>query len=211
MMILGAKGHALEILDVLLNNNAEEKICFFDDYSSETDSKTIAGYPIIRNKEELADFFLSEKQFILGTGNPAVRKKLFQQGMDAGGEIASVISKTAYISSLNVTLGKGLNIMHNVIINPEVSIGDGTLINAGAAIHHQSSIGSFCEICPGAVITGNVQVGDNTFVGAGAIVLPGIKIGSNVKIGAGAVVTKDVEDNITVIGNPARNMSLPKS
>ncbi len=56
-----------------------------------------------------------------------------------------------------------------------------------------------------------MQVGDNSFIGAGAIVLPGIRIGSNVKVGAGSVVTKDVEDNITVVGNPGRNISLPKS
>jgi sugar O-acyltransferase (sialic acid O-acetyltransferase NeuD family) len=210
MIILGAKGHALEILDVLLNNDPGEKLCFFDDFSSETGSKIIAGYPIIRTRDELAEFFLSEKEFVIGTGNPAVRKKLFELGLNAGGDITSVISRTAYISSLNVTLGKGLNIMHGVIIQPEVVIGDGTLINAGVILHHQSSIGSFCEICPGAVITGNVQVGENSFIGAGAIVLPGIRIGSNVKVGAGAVVTKDVADNITVVGNPARNMNLPK-
>jgi sugar O-acyltransferase (sialic acid O-acetyltransferase NeuD family) len=211
MVILGAKGHALEILDILLNNDPSEKPCFFDDFSSETENNIIASYPIIRNQKKLANFFLSEKIFVLGTGNPAVRKKLFELGLDAGGEIISVISKTAYISPLNVTLGKGLNIMHGVIIQPEVFIGDGTLINAGAIIHHQSLIGSFCEICPGAVITGNVHLGDNSFIGAGVVVLPGIKIGSNVKIGAGAVVTKDVEDNITVVGNPARNINLTKS
>jgi len=211
MVILGAKGHALEILDVLLNNDPAEKLCFFDDFSAETNNKIIAAYPIIRTRGKLAEFFLSEKKFVLGTGNPTVRKKLFELGLDEGGEIISVISRTAYISSLNVTLGNGLNIMHGAIIQPEVTIGNGTLINAGAIIHHESKIGSFCEICPGAVITGNVQVGDNSFVGAGGIVLPGIRIGSNVKVGAGAVVTKNVEDNITVIGNPARIMALPKS
>jgi sugar O-acyltransferase (sialic acid O-acetyltransferase NeuD family) len=211
MIILGAKSHALEILDVLLNNNPGDSLCFFDDYSAEANNTIIAQYALIRTREKLTDLFLVDKRFALGTGNPAVRKKLFELAVNAGGEITSVISSTAYISSLNVTLGEGLNIMHGVIIHPEVSIGNGTLINAGANIHHQSLIGSFCEICPGAIITGNVHVGDNSLVGAGAIVLPGIKIGSNVKIGAGSVVTKDIEDNITVVGNPARNMSLPKS
>ena len=41
-------------------------------------------------------------------------------------------------------------------------------------------------------------------IGAGAIILPGIVIGENAIIGAGAVVTKDVLDNTTVVGNPAR-------
>ena len=41
-------------------------------------------------------------------------------------------------------------------------------------------------------------------VGANAVVLGGVHIGNNVKIGAGAVVTKDIPDNCTVVGNPAR-------
>ena len=36
------------------------------------------------------------------------------------------------------------------------------------------------------------------------VVIGGVRIGNNVNIGAGAVVTKDVPDNCTVIGNPAR-------
>lgn len=39
---------------------------------------------------------------------------------------------------------------------------------------------------------------------AGAIVIGGITIGNNVTIGAGSVVTKDIPDNMTVVGNPAR-------
>lgn len=46
--------------------------------------------------------------------------------------------------------------------------------------------------------------GSNVTVCAGAIVVGGVKIGDNVTIGAGAVVVKDVPDNCTVIGNPAR-------
>ena len=47
-------------------------------------------------------------------------------------------------------------------------------------------------------------LGDNVNVGANVVVIGGIRIGNNVNIGAGAVVTKDVPDNCTVIGNPAR-------
>lgn len=47
-------------------------------------------------------------------------------------------------------------------------------------------------------------LGDNVNVGANVVVIGGVRIGNNVNIGAGAVVTKDVPDNCTVIGNPAR-------
>lgn len=41
-------------------------------------------------------------------------------------------------------------------------------------------------------------------IGSGARVLGPIKIGNNVKIGASAVVLKDVKDNVTVVGIPAK-------
>ena len=38
-----------------------------------------------------------------------------------------------------------------------------------------------------------------------------VLIGDNVTIGAGAIVVKDIEDNATIVGNPARivNMNQP--
>lgn len=40
-------------------------------------------------------------------------------------------------------------------------------------------------------------------IGANATILPGIIIGEKAVVGAGAVVTRDVPDNIVVVGNPA--------
>lgn len=47
-------------------------------------------------------------------------------------------------------------------------------------------------------------IGNNVLIGTGAKILGPIRIGDNVKIGANAVVTKNVPDNCTVVGNPAR-------
>ena len=47
-------------------------------------------------------------------------------------------------------------------------------------------------------------IGDNCVIGAGACILGKIHIGDNVKIGANAVVTKDIPDNCTAVGVPAK-------
>ena len=47
-------------------------------------------------------------------------------------------------------------------------------------------------------------IGDNVFIGAGAKILGPIKIGNGAVIGANAVVTKNVPDNCTVVGVPAK-------
>lgn len=204
MVILGAKGHALEIMDILLYNNPAETFCFFDNISPVVENEFIRQKGVIASIEQLQEYFLHTPEFIIGVGNPSVRQKMATIAMNAGGKMLSAISKASYISKLNVNIGKGVNIMHGVTLHPEVSIGDGTLINCNAIVHHESKVGSFCEICPGAVITGNVIVGNAVFIGAGAILLPGVKIGNNAKIGAGAVVINDVAESITVVGTPAR-------
>ena len=47
-------------------------------------------------------------------------------------------------------------------------------------------------------------IGDNVYFGAGSKAFGPVKIGSNVKIGANAVVVKDIPDNSTAVGIPAK-------
>lgn len=49
-------------------------------------------------------------------------------------------------------------------------------------------------------------VGKGANIGANSTILPGIKIGEGATIGAGSVVTKDVPDNETWVGNPAKQL-----
>lgn len=49
----------------------------------------------------------------------------------------------------------------------------------------------------------NTYIGENTRIGSNATILP-VNIGKNCIIGAGSVVTKDIPDNSTVCGNPAK-------
>lgn len=210
MLVAGAKGHALEILDILLQEFEAGEIVFFDNLSTSFTLATINRFRIVRTNDQAQQFFKNDNRFVLGTGNPEIRKKMAAHLTELGGVLTNVISATATISKLNVQLGTGLNIMHHVTIQPEVTIGNGTLINAGVFIHHESVIGNYCEISPGAIITGNVKIGDNTMVGSGAIILPGLTIGNNVKIGAGSVVLKNVADGLTVVGNPGRKIEKPQ-
>ncbi|MEE4245414.1 MAG: sugar O-acetyltransferase [Kangiellaceae bacterium] len=50
----------------------------------------------------------------------------------------------------------------------------------------------------------DITIGKNVWLGAGAIVLAGVTIGDNAIVGAGSVVTRNVANNTTVAGNPAR-------
>lgn len=201
LILLGAGGHAKEVFDVLLRNGLDKNNIEFADTSGNTERE-----PMVFGKRVLHSLNITENVygFAVATGKPALRKKLYEEGILARIEPRNVIASSAIISTHEFSTGNGLNIMENVFIGPQVQIGNGTLLNTGAQIHHNSEIGEFCEICPGVIISGNCTVGNEVFIGSGAIIIPGVKIGNRAVIGAGAVVISDVGENTRVVGVPAR-------
>ena len=204
MLIVGAKGHAKEILDVLHFNRNVDGLIFFDNISNDLPEKLFDIFPIIRNLLDLEKYFYQDSSFALGIGGPAVREMLCIKMQSLGGKITSVISNSAIISEFDVSISDGVNIMHHSLISNGVSIGQGVLVNAGCLIHHDVLIGEFCEISPGAIITGNVRIGRKTIIGSGAVIRPKVNIGNNVIVGAGAVVVSDVKNDVIVAGVPAK-------
>jgi sugar O-acyltransferase (sialic acid O-acetyltransferase NeuD family) len=203
MTIAGAKGHALEILDILINDKQQAELVFFDNIFKSVEIETIKRFRVIHSIEEMCGHFKTDPLFVLGVGNPKSRKILTEILEKNGGTLTSVIANTATISTLNVRLGDGVNIMHRAFIQPEVTVGKGTLVNAGVFLHHEVKIGAFCELGPSTIVTGNAEIKDNATLGAGVIVLPNIVVGRNAIVAAGAVVTKNVADNTMVAGVPA--------
>jgi serine O-acetyltransferase len=79
-------------------------------------------------------------------------------------------------------------------------------------IGETAEIGDNCSIYQGVTLGGTGKdlgkrhptLGDNVMVGAGAKVLGPFTIGDNSKIAAGAVVLKEIPDDATAVGVPAR-------
>ena len=110
--------------------------------------------------------------------------------------------KLGFTIPLNVC-GTGLCLGHvgTVIINEHARIGRNARICAGVNIGNSAPLGE------GHVDDNVPIIGDNVYIGPGAKLFGRIHIGNNVRIGANAVVNKDVPDNVTVAGVPARIVS----
>ena len=204
MLIVGAKGFAKEVLEVLYQEQQTKPIFFYDDVTKDIGDLVFQRFLILKTEEEVKQCFKKYgKEFTIGIGNPLLRYKLYQKFTALGGIFTSTISSLSVIGKFGNHLGKGVNIMTNAVLTSDISIGEGVLINLNCTIGHDSVIGDFVELCPNVNLSGHCHIGAYTFIGTNAVVLPNITIGSNVIIGAGAVVTKDVPDNCLVVGAPA--------
>ncbi len=109
--------------------------------------------------------------------------------------------KLGYTIGLNV-FGPGLCICHigTIVINGSSKFGSNARIHAGVNV----------GMCGGVDEEGNWEsckaptFGNNVYIGPGAKIYGEIHIGDNVAIGANAVVNKDIPDNVSVAGVPAR-------
>lgn len=203
MIVIGAKGFAKEVLEVLQQRNQTETLAFYDDVN-EIGEKLYDTFPILKSEAHAVSFFSQVgNQFVLGIGNPILRYNLYKKFTNLGGECVSAISPLALISSYEVNIGVGSTVLMNAVFSNSVTVGKGCLVYYNAIITHDCVVGDFVEISPGATLLGRCKVGSFSRIGANATILPDVKIGSNVTIGAGAVVTKDLPDNTIAYGVPA--------
>ena len=104
-----------------------------------------------------------------------------------------------------VEIGSNTSIDRGSLSNTK--IGEGTKIDNLVHIAHNVRIGKHCEIIANAMLGGSVIIGDYTRIAPGTQIINGVSIGKNVLVGLGAVVIKDIPDNTTVAGVPAREIN----
>ena len=112
-------------------------------------------------------------------------------------------------------------ILTGIEIHPAAKIGSYFFIDhgMGVVIGETAEIGNNVTIYHGVTLGGvspsedsasqkdkkrHPTLKDNVVIGSGAQILGPITIGENSKVGSNSVVSKDVEDNKSVVGNPAR-------
>ncbi|OGR13442.1 MAG: hypothetical protein A2277_21295 [Desulfobacterales bacterium RIFOXYA12_FULL_46_15] len=141
--------------------------------------------------------------FAFGMNSPQIRKDLFLRYRSEN--IGIIKSASCYIAR-KATIEIGTVIQHHVTIMPMAKIGKGCLLNINSTVHHESDIGDFSILAPGAMVLGRVNIGERVYIGAGAIIKENCCVGPGSVIGAGSVVIRDIPDNSTMVGVPAKKV-----
>lgn len=202
LAVLGASGHGKVIADCAEMSGWDEVI-FFDDAWPNIDKN--GHWPVIGNTEDLLNSANGYDGVAVGIGNNSIREKKIKILSDMKINLPVIVHPSAIVSRY-ASIGKGSVIIAGSVVNIGSILGEGAIINTGASVGHDCTLGNAVHVAPGAKLAGGVSVGSRSWVGVGSAVRQMLKIGSDVMVGVGAAVVKDIPDNVTSIGVPARSI-----
>jgi acetyltransferase-like isoleucine patch superfamily enzyme len=180
MILIGAGQNSLDVLSFI----PHQEVFFIDDFKV----GKFEGYKILGTVDDLCQGRIPIRYPVYNAvgsvGDNTTRNRIYEKLKKAGLRVQPLIFPS--------------HICHNV------QIGENVVIGLGSQIHHDCMIGESCILSPRVTLCGAVTLSDNVFLGVGAIIIQGITVGKNAIVGAGSLVIRDVPDNVTVVGNPAR-------
>lgn len=206
LIIIGASGFGREVAWLLERINAKEPtwnlIGFIDD-DNKIQGSIINGYKVLGNTESIANY--GDTFFVCAVGASKTREKIITKIKSFKSDIkfATLIDPTVELSKL-VKIGEGSIICSHTILTVNIEIGKHVIINLDCTIGHDAVLKDFVTLYPSVNVSGATVIGHGCELGTGMQIIQGKAIGDYSIVGAGAVVIKDIPDNCTAVGSPAK-------
>lgn len=207
--IIGAGALGRVVLDVFDAVNAVETAYDILGFIADTEYGSVGtmvnDHPVLGGLEWLAAH-RDEVEAICAVGEPRFRYDLVQRARDLGVRFCSIAHPKAMLSRW-ASVGEGTHAAQGSIVLNQARIGNHVVISPATVIAEDVVIGDYTFLAIGVNVAGKCIVGEGSYLGTGANVIDRIRIGAWSIVGAGAVVIRDVPENTTVVGNPARVIS----
>jgi len=204
--IIGAGGHAREVLDIFDALNAAaprvEVLGWLVDPAYGRAGDLVHEHPILGDVDWLAGR-AHEVRAICAVGEPVLRRRLAERARTHGTRFCSAVHPDAVLTRW-VTLGEGVVIAAGSVLTNNIRLGDHVHVNLGCTISHDVVLEDFATLSPGVHVAGGAVVGAGCFIGSGANVIPRARLGAWSIVGAGCTVIAAVPADSTVVGVPAR-------
>lgn len=211
--IFGASGYGREVLPLVRQELQSDlktglaDLVFVDDQPV---APAVNGQRVLTYAQWLAEP-ASSRHMNVAIANSQVRQKLVKRCVGDGVLFYEVRADNV-VQLDDVQLGEGAVLCPFVTLTSNVRIGQHFHANIYSYVAHDCEIGDFVTFAPGVKCNGNVHIEDHAYIGTGAVIKQGttgapLVIGRGAVVGMGAVVTKSVPPGVTVVGNPARQLS----
>ncbi len=198
LLIFPFNGNGLEALDCL--GDKHNFIGFIDDEKSKLNQ---TQYEVF-DRSVLAKF--PKAKILAVPGSPLTfrnRKNIIASLSISLDRYTTVIHPSAQIGK-KAHIGTNSLIYANVVITSNAHIGHHVCILPNSVVHHDSSVGDYTLIGSCVCIAGHTKIGENCYVGSGSNIINGITIGNEVLIGMGSNVIQSFENQVKIVGNPAK-------
>ncbi|WP_354002759.1 hypothetical protein [Microbacterium elymi] len=118
---------------------------------------------------------------------------------------ATYVARSARLGSSS-DVGVGSILLDSVVVTADAHIGRHVVIMPNSTITHDDVLEDFSTLAAGVALGGTVRIREAAYIGMNASVRQGLTVGAEATIGMGAAVTRDVPDQQTWAGVPAREM-----
>lgn len=206
LFIVGAGGFGREVLWLAERTNEVSPIWeimgFLDD--NEAFQGTMQdGYPVLGRCNHLEN--LKEEAYaVVAIGSARVKRAVVKKLTGYGNIHFATLVDPSVLHSEYVEIGEGSIICAGTILTTNITIGNHVIINLDCTVGHDVVVKDYATIYPSVNISGKVTVGEEAELGTGSQIIQGKSVGDRTIIGAGAVVIKDIADDCTAVGSPAR-------
>ncbi|QDW20867.1 sialic acid O-acetyltransferase [Flavobacterium sp. KBS0721] len=208
LIIIGARGFGREVYDLATQCsgfNIEYVIKgFLDDKADALDG--FENYPAIISSVE--DYKIQEDDvFVCALGTVKWKKYYAELIMAKGGSFINLIHPSTKLNT-NAVVGTGLLVFMYANISNDCIIEDFVTIQGYVGLGHDTKIRKWVHVSSYSFTGGFVVLEEESTLNTRATVLPHVIVRKGATVGAASLVIRNVKENTTVFGVPAKKLEF---